>query len=59
MEYRGNENHALRVYRKLLNLNPEDPEILEEMAKSFHRLGSAAEAQRAKSMASHHRRRNV
>lgn len=57
MEYRNNKNHALRIYRKLLNLNPEDPELLEELSKSFHRLGSPIEAQRAKSMASQQRRK--
>ena len=56
MEYRGNENHALRIYNKLLNINPKNPEILEELAKSFHRLGSTNDAQRAKSLASYHRR---
>jgi tetratricopeptide (TPR) repeat protein len=56
MEYRGNNNHALRVYRKLLNINPVNPEILEELAKSFHRLSSMSDAQRAKSFASDHRR---
>ncbi|MBY8996355.1 MAG: tetratricopeptide repeat protein, partial [Candidatus Thorarchaeota archaeon] len=56
MEYRGNENHALRVYRKLLDLNPTNPEILEELSKSFHRLGSTDAAERAKRFASLHRK---
>jgi tetratricopeptide (TPR) repeat protein len=56
MEYRRNENHALRVYRKLMDLNPANPEILEELSKAFHRLGQTDASQRARSLASYHRR---
>ncbi|MFW9788228.1 MAG: tetratricopeptide repeat protein [Candidatus Thorarchaeota archaeon] len=56
MEYRGNNSHAFRVYRKLLYLEPEDSEMLEEMSKSFHRLGEQNSANRAKALAAKRRR---
>lgn len=56
MEYRGNGTHALRIYRKLMDLEPDDPEILEELSKSFHRLGEIQTANRAKTLAAYHRK---
>jgi tetratricopeptide (TPR) repeat protein len=57
IEYQGNKEHALRIYNKLLNLKDlKNPEILEELAKSFHRLGLINSAERAKRLASYHRR---
>ncbi len=45
-----------RAPRYVVNMPVFDPEILEELSKSFHRLGSIDAAARAKRLASHYRR---